>query len=133
MHRDELEPRSETGQLASQISRHIVQLHARLYGRGPTRAKTYIAEDYVLAVLEEIFTPAERTLIAAGKGEHVQSTRLAFQEAVKTSFVDVVEMLTGRPVRAMISQVSLETGIGAELFLTGSADGRPAEGESDGG
>ena len=71
MHADNIEPRADLGQLSALISRQIVQLHARLYGRGPTRAKTYITADYALAVLEEIFTPAERTLIAAGKGEHV--------------------------------------------------------------
>ena len=59
---------STTGQVASTISRQIVQLHARLYGRGPTRAKTYVQGEYVFSVLEDIFTPAERTLISAGKG-----------------------------------------------------------------
>jgi uncharacterized protein YbcI len=124
---DEVESRTELGQLSSQLSRQIVQLHARLYGRGPTRAKTYVADDYVLAVLEDIFTPAERTLISAGKGEHVQGTRLAFQQAVEASFVEVVETLTGRTVRAMISQVSLEAGVGAELFIFDPANGTGAE------
>ena len=113
----EIEPRSDLGQVSSQISREIVQLHARLYGRGPTRAKTYITQDYLLSVLEEIFTPAERTLIAAGKGEHVQTTRTAFQDAVKDSFVEIVERTTGRPVRTLVSQVDLETGVAIELFL----------------
>ena len=107
----------ELGEVSSQVSRQIVQLHARLYGRGPTRAKTYITQDYLLSVLEEIFTPAERTLIAAGKGEHVQTTRMAFQEAVKDSFVEIVERTTGRTVRSLISQVDLETGVAIELFL----------------
>ena len=66
---------------------------------------------------QEIFTPAERTLIGAGKGEHVQATRMAFQEAVRDSFVEIVEETTGRPVRTLISQVDLETGVAMELFL----------------
>jgi uncharacterized protein YbcI len=111
------DPRTDLGQISSVISRQIVQLHARLYGRGPTRAKTYVTGDYVLSVLEEIFTPAERTLISAGKGEHVQTTRTAFQEAVQADFVEIVEQTTGRSVRALISQVHLETGSAIELFL----------------
>jgi len=111
------DPRTDLGQISSVISRQIVQLHARLYGRGPTRAKTYITGDYALSVLEEIFTPAERTLISAGKGEHVQTTRMAFQEAVQGDFVEIVEEITGRSVRALISQVHLETGAAIELFL----------------
>ena len=110
-------PRGDLGEVSSHVSRQIVQLHARLYGRGPTRAKTYITQDYLLSVLEEIFTPAERTLIAAGKGEHVQSTRMAFQDAVKDSFVEIVAETTGRPVRTLVSQVDLQTGVAIELFL----------------
>ncbi len=126
--------RSDIGQLSSLVSRQIVQLHARLYGRGPTRAKTYITTDYALSVLEEIFTPAERTLIAAGKGEHVQTTRMAFQDAVQSEFVTIVEETTGRPVRALISQVHLETGSAIELFLfeprssASATDGASADG-----
>ena len=115
--RAEAAPRPDLGEISSHVSRQIVQLHARLYGRGPTRAKTYITHDYLLSVLEEIFTPAERTLIAAGKGEHVQTTRMAFQDAVKESFVEIVEKTTDRPVRTLISQVDLETGVAIELFL----------------
>jgi uncharacterized protein YbcI len=107
----------DLGEVSSHVSRQIVQLHARLYGRGPTRAKTYITQDYLLSVLEEIFTPAERTLIAAGKGEHVQTTRTAFQDAVGDSFVEIVEEATGRPVRTLLSQVDLSTGVAIELFL----------------
>ncbi len=123
MRSDEIEsrqdghPRTDLGEVSSHVSRQIVQLHARLYGRGPTRAKTYITQDYLLSVLEEIFTPAERTLIAAGKGEHVQTTRMAFQEAVKDAFVEIVEQTTNRPVRTLISQVDLDTGAAIELFL----------------
>ena len=110
-------PRHDLGEVSSHVSRQIVQFHARMYGRGPTRAKTYITQDYLLSVLEEIFTPAERTLVAAGKGEHVQATRMAFHDAVKDSFIEIVEQTTGRPVRTMISQVDLETGAAIELFL----------------
>jgi uncharacterized protein YbcI len=115
--RDVPAPRSDLGEVSSHVSRQIVQLHARLYGRGPTRAKTYITQDYLLTILEEIFTPAENTLIGAGKGEHVQATRMAFQEAVKDAFVEIVEESTGRPVRTLISQVDLDTGAAMQLFL----------------
>ena len=126
---DEPVSQLDLGEISSQVSRQIVQLHARLYGRGPTRAKTYITHDYLLSVLEEIFTPAERTLIAAGKGEHVQTTRNAFQDAVKDSFVEIVERTTGRPVRTLISQVDLETGVAIELFLFDPAtDGHRIDG-----
>jgi uncharacterized protein YbcI len=115
--------RVDIGRVASAISRQIVQLHARLYGRGPTRAKTYMHEDYALTVLEDIFTPAERTLIRAGKGDHVFTTRRAFKDAVQPDFVAVVEAATGRKVRAFISQVHLSTDSAVELFLFEAREG----------
>lgn len=81
----------------------VVQLHARLYGRGPTKARSYLHGDFGVCVLEEIFTTAERTLIVAGSGDHVRDTRKKFQDAVKEEFVEVVQRITGRTVRPMIS------------------------------
>ncbi len=103
--------------MASQTSREIVQLHARLYGRGPTRAKTYTHEDYVLCVLEDVFTPAERTLVGAGHHAQVEASRRAFQEAIRDDFVSIVERALNRRVRAFLSQISYEPELSAEFFL----------------
>lgn len=105
------------GALVSQLSREIVQLHARLYGRGPTKARSYLKSDFAVCILEEIFTTAERTLIGAGSSEHVRETRAKFQEAVKEEFVGVVERITGRPVRVFLSQVDIEANLALEFFL----------------
>jgi uncharacterized protein YbcI len=98
-----------------------VQLHANLYGRGPTKAKTYIGEDFILCVLEDVFTPGERTLVGAGKDEQVQSTRQAFQAAVADQFIALVEDASARSVRAFMSTVHLEPEISAELFMLAPA------------
>jgi uncharacterized protein YbcI len=110
-------PHAERGQLAAQISREIVQLHARLYGRGPTKARTYLERDYVMCVLEEVFTVAERTLIRAGNADQVMATRQAFQDAMQGEFTELVESATGRHVRAFISQVHIGAGLAVEIFL----------------
>jgi uncharacterized protein YbcI len=105
------------GALVSQLSREIVQLHARLYGRGPTKARSYLQGDYAVCILEEIFTTAERTLIDAGSGEHVSETRRKFQEAVKDEFIGVVERITGRTVRVFLSQVDVDANLALEFFV----------------
>lgn len=105
------------GALISQLSREIVQLHARLYGRGPTKARSYLQRDYAVCILEEIFTTAERTLIDAGSGEHVSETRRKFQEAVKGEFIAVVEGITGRTVRVFLSQVDVDANLALEFFV----------------
>ena len=126
MDRPEVPDSPARGVLISQLSREIVQLHARLYGRGPTKARSYLHSDYAVCVLEEIFTTAERTLITAGSGDHVSETRKKFQEAVKDEFVDVVERITGRTVRVFLSQVDIDANLALEFFIfaDGDADGR---------
>lgn len=125
MHTPEQQPRteSERGAVAAQISREIVQLHANMYGRGPTKAKTYVQDEFILCTLEDVFTPAERTLIGAGKAEQVQATRGAFQDAVADEFISIVESATGRRVRAFLCQVHIEPELSAELFIMEPAPG----------
>jgi uncharacterized protein YbcI len=131
--------RAETGAIASQISRDIVRLHANLYGRGPTKAKTHLSDDFAMCILEEVFTPAEKTLIRAGNTDQVKATRDAFQDAVEPEFRDVVESATGRQVRAFVSVVNTEVDAAFEIFLFeheergGSRDGNraPADGNGD--
>lgn len=117
MDRPEVPDSPTRGVLVSQLSREIVQLHARLYGRGPTKARSYLHSDYAVCVLEEIFTTAERTLIVAGSGDHVSETRKKFQDAVKEEFVEVVERITGRTVRVFLSQVDVEANLALEFFI----------------
>src|SRR3954467_13434583 len=88
---DSVESPQERGALVSQLSREIVQLHARLYGRGPVKARSYLQRGPLLCVLEEIFTTAERTLIATGSGMHVRKPRLRFQDGVRDWMVRFAE------------------------------------------
>lgn len=107
----------QKGALTSQLSREIVQLHSRFYGRGPTKARTYLHTDYAFCILEEILTIAERTLIEAGSADHVKETRRRFQEAVSDEFIGIVERVTGRKVRVFLSQVEIDADLALEFFL----------------
>jgi uncharacterized protein YbcI len=122
--RPDLPDSAARGALVSQLSREIVQLHARLYGRGPTKARSYLHGDYAVCILEEVFTTAERTLIVAGSGDHVSETRKKFQEAVKEEFIAVVERITERTVRVFLSQVDVGANLALEFFIFTETDGR---------
>jgi uncharacterized protein YbcI len=119
--------RAERSSVAAEVSREIVRLHARLFGRGPTRAKTFVYDDFALCILEDVLTRAEKTLVKAGNTEQVHATRMAFQEAVRPDFVALIEEITGRKVRAFVSQVHIEPELAAELFLFEPASGAQQE------
>jgi uncharacterized protein YbcI len=108
------------GALRNQISNEMVRLHSEYYGRGPTKAKVYVDGDLVAVVLEETFTPAEKTLIARGESEGIQDIRRRFQRAMADQFRSIVEQATGREVRSFLSETDLENDIAIEIFLLGA-------------
>jgi uncharacterized protein YbcI len=113
---DEPDPRA-LGEIRSAISTEIVRLQAEYYGKGPTKAKTYITEDLVVVVLEESFTRAEKTLVERGEREAIQTIRRRFQQHMRESFTNVVEQATGRKVRVFLSETDIEQDVSVELFL----------------
>jgi uncharacterized protein YbcI len=102
--------------LVADISREIVGIHAKHFGRGPTRAKTVWRDEIVVCVLEDIFTRSEQVLVDAGNFDQVRANRLVLQEAVEPLLRRVVEEATGARVKSFLSQVSAE-GTAAEVFL----------------
>jgi uncharacterized protein YbcI len=112
------------GSLVAIISRDIVRIHARFYGRGPTKAKTVWRDEIVVCVLEDIFTKAEQLLVDGGRFEDVRSHRTAFQDEAKPLFLASVESVTGRKVRSFLSQVSID-GAASEVFVLGARIDEP--------
>lgn len=100
------------------ISNGLVHLMSESYGRGPTKAKTYILDDtYVCCVMHEIFTTAEQTLIEAGEKDLVRRTRIAFQTALADEFKGVVEEALGRRVLTYQSQIVFDPAASFEFFI----------------
>lgn len=105
------------GEQASAIARHIVRITAEYTGRGPTKARATIGEDVVTVVLEDNFTKGERSLVDAGQGASVVEMRRSFQTAMEASYIRGVEQITGRTVRAFLSDHNIEPDISAEIFI----------------
>ncbi len=106
------------GSLVAGISREVVRVHARFYGRGPTKAKTIWRDDVVICVLEDVFTKAEHLLVDGGRFEDVRRHRTAFQDEVEPLFRGIVEAITEREVRSFLSQIA-EDGTACEVFVLG--------------
>ena len=99
------------------ISEAIVSLHREYYGKGPTKAKTFLVDDTVLCLLQGGFTVVEKTLIDDGRERAVHDIRRTFQAAMEERFTSVVEEALGREVIAYMSQVHSDPDISAELFV----------------
>jgi uncharacterized protein YbcI len=106
------------GEELAEITNGIVRLFSEYYGRGPTRAKSYLLDDtYVVTVLRNTMTTVEHTLVEGGHGDQVRSVRLTFQEEMADSFKGVVEAALGRRVVSYHSQLLVDADIGFELFV----------------
>ena len=68
------------------ISNAIATLHREHYGRGADRVRTTIHADYVVTLMDDPFTPAERLTIANGEFQQVRATRTMFQDWMRDSF-----------------------------------------------
>jgi uncharacterized protein YbcI len=114
---EEHSDRYGAGSQAAGVSNAIVQLHRRHYGKGPTKAKTYLLDDVVLCVYEGGALRLEETLRDHGREATVHHLRREFQDALDSEFRQLIERETGRRVRAFISQFDPDHDIGAEIFF----------------
>jgi uncharacterized protein YbcI len=106
------------GEALAEITNGIVRLLSEYYGRGPTRAKSYLLDDtYVVCVLRDTLTTVERTLADSGHADQVRSVRLTFQEALADTFKAVVEQALGRRVVSYHSQLLIDADMAFELFV----------------
>ncbi|HEX8646494.1 MAG TPA: DUF2294 domain-containing protein [Thermoleophilaceae bacterium] len=109
---------AESGKsINAQVSNAMVGLKKEFYGRGPTKAKTFINDNYIFCVLEGGLTRNEETLIANGEHELVRTYRLRFQEVMRDSTIDAVERITRRKVVGYHSQIVFEPEFGFEIFV----------------
>jgi uncharacterized protein YbcI len=101
------------------ISDEMVRVYKDQFGRGPDRVRTYwCGGDVVMTVLEDTFTPAERSLALLGEHQRLRDTRTFFQYATEREFCEPVERLTGRKGKAFISGIDTEVdGLAVETFV----------------
>ncbi|HLM26242.1 MAG TPA: Na-translocating system protein MpsC family protein [Thermoleophilaceae bacterium] len=105
------------------VSNGIVQLLRETYGRGPTKAKSYLNDDVVLVVLEDILTTVEKTLLDDGKEALIREVRLTYQAAESNRFKSIVEDALGRRVLTYHSQVTFNPDMAFEIFVLESQAG----------
>jgi uncharacterized protein YbcI len=112
------------GALLAQVSNTVVGLYKRLYGKGPTKARSYFLDGAVVTVLRGGLTRAEATLIESGRADLVKRQRQEFQEAVRDEFMAAVTAVLGRQVVAFTSAMHHDPDLSVEVFVL-EEDGAP--------
>jgi uncharacterized protein YbcI len=110
---------SRAAQLKLAISAAMIELYSTFYQHDRTTASTYINDNIVVCVLENILT--EAALIAEGARGTVIDGRVAFQTDTEDEFTAAVERLTHRRVVAFLSANQTKPGIACELFFLDAA------------
>ena len=113
----ETKPLSERQQSMLAVSNALVALHKEQFGRGPTKARSNFAgPDSLVCVLEDALLPAELKLVALGQQNSVRETRGAFQVATAAEFIEAVEQIVHRKVRAFASAVDPDANVVFENY-----------------
>jgi uncharacterized protein YbcI len=128
---EQLQPTEQDNSPLMEISTALVRLHKEQFGRGPTMARTHFAgPDALVCVLENALLPAERKLVEMGDDLRVRETRMAFQVATTKEFIDAVERILHRKVRAFLSACDAVNDVVFENYVfescSSESDGAPS-------
>jgi uncharacterized protein YbcI len=116
------EDREERGQgLLARISSEMVRAQKEFFGKGPTKAKTYILDDLLIIVMRGGMTTAEKTMLKFGQSDQVRQFRQLFENEMTERLTDMIEQLTQRKVLTYQSQVLFDPDVVVEMFVFDSA------------
>lgn len=103
--------------LLSRISNEMVRAQKQYFGRGPTSAKSYLLDDFLLVVMRGSQTQAEKSMLEFGHEDRVRDFRQQFENEMTTRLSATIEELTGRKVLGYQSQILFEPEVVVELFF----------------
>ena len=111
-------PEQRRNSQAERISSAVANAYKSHYGRGPTVILTRFAgPDVVTCVLEDSKSPAQAKLMELGRDDIVLEARSALQAAHAGELSAIVEEVTGRRVRTMVSGLNVADDVSVETFL----------------
>src|SRR4030095_9539651 len=97
-------------ELNRDISRSLAALFKDATGRGPTHARTYVQENFVITVFQDMMTKPERSLKEEHQEDTLRDLRRLFQETLR---------------RARDESIGAAGGPAASIDRRGSARGAP--------
>ena len=106
----------------------MIEFHQRYHNRAHVIGKARLLSDELLAcVLGGVYTEVEKTMTDLQGTTILQETRSPFQEEMQHRFIAEVERLSGRGVRAFISNTHVDPDLEIELFMLAPTNGARRE------
>ncbi|HEV2058823.1 MAG TPA: DUF2294 domain-containing protein [Solirubrobacteraceae bacterium] len=105
------------GDMLSRISTEMVRAQKKYFGKGPTSAKSYMLDDFLLIVMRENRTAAERTMVDFGRDDLVREFRQEFENEMTAKLEGMIEELTGRKILGYQSQILVKPDVVIEIFF----------------
>ena len=115
--------RAGDGQVRAAIESALVGRLHEFWGKGPTRSRIFVEDQFAFCVFDEPFTTVERTLLDAGEADVVRELRIELHDARRDAFEEVVAEATGRPVLTSVAQVVFHPDLLFLCFVLGDAQG----------
>jgi uncharacterized protein YbcI len=116
-HAQSADGRLVRGTLRAELATAMVRLNREFYGRGPTRARVSMADDVIVVSLEDALTTVERALLAEGEIRMIGAIRERTGTIKRAPFVQAVEEITGRRVRAFVTGFNEDPPIVIDTFI----------------
>lgn len=86
-------------------------------GRGPTSARTTLTDEFAVTLAGDTLTKAERQLVEQGDDETVRSIRRKFQVAMTRDITRLVEEVTGRKAKSLLSDHDVRADLANEMVI----------------
>jgi len=105
------------GQLNQRIANAVVRAQKDMLGRGPTKAQAFFRHNFVVVVMADTLTAAERRVADGGGHDAVISMRQRYQQVMRAALVGAIEELTATKVEAFVSGNHIDPDVTFELFV----------------
>lgn len=115
------DPARSRPKLTQAISAAMVELYAAFYDHDRTTTMTYLNDNIVVRVLENILTSDEATLVADGAQGEVIDGRVACQSDTEDAFTAAIPRMIHRRVVAFMSANQTTPGVACELRFLDAA------------
>lgn len=98
------------GQLERTLGQRLQTVFRDRIGQRPSKAVCQMFDDSLTIVLEDTTSPAERTLIDAGKAEMAKQLRLHLQESLKAALKVEIAQIVEQEVISVLLDADLDSG-----------------------